>query len=483
VICLYQWKRQHGKKRNKGSTTGINIMKQYDYLIIGGGTAGLAIAFNAAETGMKTALIEKGPIGGTCHNVGCVPSKILIHQADLIVAIQRAEKFGIKAEISGVDFGAIMGKMRRHLEDGRKSLEDVLANTKNLDWFREECYFADEYGVRVGQETIKGSKIFIASGSRNQIPPIKGIEGIDYLTNESLLKLTKKPDSMIIIGGGYVASEYAHFFASVGTRVRILQDGERLLANEEPEISDALKAEMSKRMEIITGVRAVEVKTAGRGYVVRAKNTKTEEEKEFEAESILVATGRKSNADLIRVENAGIETDKRNYIKVDEFLQTNKRDIWAVGDAIDKQMFTHSADLEAGIAWHNATEQEKKKMNFDIVPHAVYSYPRIASVGMTEAAAAGKHKILVGVARYSDTLKGEIMLEDTGFAKAIVEKETGKILGFHIIGPHAPLLIQEVTNVIAKNGTIDDIKAGLHIFPTLSELIPEALGKLKEVKG
>ncbi len=454
-------------------------MKEYDYVIIGGGTAGLVLMYKAIDKGKRIALIDKGTIGGTCANTGCVPSKMLIYPADVVTTVQHAAKLGINTEINSIDFSAIMRRMREYVAENRKTMEEGLKDIKDVDYFWGEGHFVEDYTLETAGERIRGRQIFIASGSRGAIPPIKGLDTIDYLTNETLLGLTEKPESMIIIGGGYIAAEYGHFYAAMGTRVTIIQDIDRLLPDEEHEISDLLLQEFKKRMTIHTNTHAAEAQKDGGGCTIKGKDNKTGEMKSFTAQKVLVAVGRRSNADLLKVENTGIETDEKNYIKVSDHLETSKPNIWAFGDAIGRQMFTHAGDREAEIAWHNATSSSKKKMDFAVVPHAVYTHPQIASIGLTEKQAKKHQARLVGKASYSDIVIGNAMEQDIGFAKAIVEKQTRKILGFHIIGPDAPILLQEVTNAMSKGMSVDDIMEGLHIFPSLSELIPEALGNLE----
>jgi dihydrolipoamide dehydrogenase len=252
-----------------------------------------------------------------------------------------------------------------------------------------------------------------------------------------------------------------------------------LLAFEEPEISELLKNEMSKRMTLLFGSDAVEVRRSGKGYEVLLKNRESGAIEELQADVVMVSAGRTSNADLIRAENAGVETNESNYIKVDDYLRTNKKHIWALGDAIGRAMFTHAGDHEADLAWHNAMNRKKLSMDFQNVPHAVYTSPQIASIGLTEKKAREKYEILVGRASYSDTVMGEAMLEHNGFAKAVVEKGSGRILGFHIIGPHAAILIQEVVNAVLTRTDVRSITGSMHIFPALSNLVTETLGNVQ----
>jgi mycothione reductase len=453
-------------------------MKKYDVIVIGSG-CGVNIVEEALAHGMKVALIDKGPIGGTCANLGCIPSKMLIFAADRIIEAQEAKKLGVTASIQNVDFSFIMERMRKSVNKSQENMRQGLSHTEGLDFYEGEGHFTGEYTMGVNGKEIKGKKIFIASGSRPLIPPLKGLEDIDYLTNETVLQLKERPESLIIIGGGYIAVEYGHFFAAMGTKVTILEMADRLVLAEEPEISTVLKNELSRRMSIRTGVRAEEVKKNGDGAAVLVNDLKAGAKKEFAAQQILVAVGRRSNADLLKAENTGVEVDKKGFIKVNEYLETTKKSIYAVGDANGQQMFTHVANLEASLAADNAIHGSKVKMDYHAAPHAVYSHPQIASVGLTEENARKTHKILIGKAKYTDVAKGEAMMEKNGFAKAIAEEDTGKILGFHIIGPYAPILIQEVINAMESGGNIDEIRTSMHIHPSISELIPEVLGNLE----
>jgi dihydrolipoamide dehydrogenase len=453
-------------------------MKKYDVIVIGSGS-GMNIVEEALGHSLDVALVDKGPLGGTCPNLGCIPSKMLIFTADRIAEIQEAKKLGIEAEIRNIDFSSIMERMRKSIRENQEHMRHRLSHIENLGFYEGEGHFVDDYAIEVNGETIKGDKVFIASGSRPLIPPIKGLDSVDFLTNETVLQLKERPESLIIIGGGYVAVEYGHFFAAMGTRVTMLEMADRLVLAEEPEISELLKKELSRRMNVYTGFQAEEVKGNGRGVTVIVNDLKASRKKEFTAQRILVAVGRRSNADLLKVENTGVEVDKRGFVKVNEYLETTRKNIFAVGDANGQQMFTHVANVEALLAADNAIHGSKIKMDYSAAPHAVYSHPQIASVGLTEEAARKAHKILVGRAKYSDVAQGEAMMEKNSFAKAVVEADTEKILGFHIIGPYAPILIQEVIDAMASGKHIDQIQASMHIHPAITELIPAVFSNLE----
>jgi dihydrolipoamide dehydrogenase len=303
-----------------------------------------------------------------------------------------------------------------------------------------------------------------------------------YLTSDTVLQLQEAPKSLIIIGGGYIAAEYGHFFSAIGTKVTIIQRSPRLVPEEEPEVSYLLKEEMGKRMEIFTEYEATEAKETNGTKSVFAKNLKDGQVKQFSAEALLIAAGRVSNSDILRPEKTGVELDKNGFIKANEYLETGKRNIWAFGDAIGKQMFKHVANYEAEIAWHNAIHDHKAKMDYSAAPHAVFSHPQIASVGLKEQEAKQLgHKILVGRAEYKDTAQGLALGEPKGFVKVIVEHDTGKILGGHIIGPHASIIIQEIINaMVSEDKTFLPIIRAMHIHPAMPEVVQRAFANLAE---
>jgi dihydrolipoamide dehydrogenase len=456
-----------------------NGIKEYDVIVIGSGS-GANVVNPALSQGLSVALVDKGPLGGTCLNIGCIPSKMLTFPADRVVEIQEARKLGIDAEIKAIDFQAIMERMRRTVSESQNHMREGIGLVPDLDFYEEEGRFTDEDTLQVGNDRIRGRKIFIAAGVRPLIPPITGIGEVDYLTNDNVFELRERPGSILLIGGGYISAELGHFFAAMGTRVTILGRNARLAPQEEPEISALLKAKMMDRMDVHTDTEVIEVQQREEGVVVIARDRVTEEKGEFGAERILIASGRRSNADLLQVENAGIETDARGYVKVNDYLETNRENIWAFGDIIGRHMFRHVANRESAIAWHNSNHDHGVQMDYGAIPHAVFSYPQIASVGLTEAQARQEFDILVGRAGYMDVARGEAMMEEDGFAKAIVDGETGRILGFHIIGPYAPIVIQEVVTAMANDVQAGWLGRGMHIHPALPELIVNTLGNLRE---
>jgi len=456
-------------------------MEKFDVLVIGSGS-GMIVAANAVAGGFKTALIESGQIGGTCINRGCVPSKMLIYPADIAIMIHEAEKVGIAARIGSIDFATIMNRMHKLVREDVERQTKAVEVDPRITWFKDVAEFVSDYTLSAGDHVIKADKVFIVSGARPGIPPLKGIDEVDYLTSDTVLNLETLPKSIVIIGGGYIAAEYGHFFASLGTKVTIIQRSPRMLPEEEQEVSQLITEEMGKRMEILTNYEAIEVREKGNTKTVVTKGRVDSQVKEFPADTLLIAAGRVPNSDVLKPEKTGVELDKRGYIKVNEFLETRKKNIFAFGDAIGKQMFKHVANYEAQLAWHNSVHDNKVEVDYSAAPHAVFTHPQIASVGMKEGEALKSgRKILVGRAFYKDTAQGSAMVETKGFVKVIVEQKTGRILGGHIIGPYASMLIQEVINAMTTGDrTFLPIVRGLHIHPSMSEVVQNAFGNLKE---
>jgi mycothione reductase len=460
----------------------VRFMERFDVLVIGSGS-GMLVAAAAVESGFRTAVVDFGPMGGTCTNRGCIPSKMLIYPADVATLIREAGKLGVNASVDSINFQNIMARMHTLVNGDSGTQARAVEATHDLKWFKDVCEFTADYTLKVGNNTITAEHIFIASGARAKIPKLKGLENMEYLTSDTVLELEQPPKSLIILGGGYVGVEYAHFFSGIGTKTTLIQRPIKLLKEEEPEVSDLLKLELQKRMDTFTGFEAVEVKQENNQKVVVTRNLVDSSQKEFTAEALMVATGREPNSDLLKPEKTGAKLDERGYIKVNEFLETGKKNIWAFGDAIGKYMFKHVANYEAGIAWHNAVHDHKAEVDYSAVPHAVFSDPQVASVGLKEAEAKQQgHQILVGTAFYRNTAMGAAMGYADGFVKVIVEQKKGRILGAHIIGPEASILIQEIINAMnTTDRSYAPIMRSMHIHPAMPEVVQNAFGNLKPV--
>ncbi|MHA1839019.1 MAG: FAD-dependent oxidoreductase [Candidatus Ranarchaeia archaeon] len=308
-------------------------MKEYGLIVVGSG-AGMNIASTAYEHGMTVAVVEHGPMGGTCLNRGCIPTKILTYPADIIADVQESSRLNIHATVQSVDFNRLMSRMRETVRRDSESQGKAVDLADGIDWYKETGTFVKDYVLKIGKTTITSPLIIIASGSRPFIPPIKGLESVNYLTNKTVLELTEAPSSMIIVGGGYIACEFGHFFAAVGTKVTIIGRNPYLVKNEDHDVSVLLKRLLSKRMTVMTNYEVTRAWEDNGTKGVVARHRDNGDELQFEAASILIATGRRSNADLLKPERSSVKLDKKGYIVVDEYFRTSKEGIWAFGDAI-----------------------------------------------------------------------------------------------------------------------------------------------------
>jgi dihydrolipoamide dehydrogenase len=431
-----------------------------------------------ADTEMKVALIDKDEPGGICLTRGCIPSKMLLYPAELVRDIGKAGDFGIKASIESVDFKAVMDRMRTSISEDIEGIRHSYTHIHRMDFYNEVAEFVSPYTMKVGEETISAKMIFLCTGSKPAIPPVKGLNEIDFLTSDEVLELTELPSSLAIIGGGYIAAEYGHFFSAMGSKVTVIGRNAQFIPEEEPEVSTLAKKMMSEYMEILTDYEVVEVRSSSEGKTVIAKHRQTGEEKEVIASDILVATGRSPNTDILKPELGGIETDKHGWIKVNEHLETSMENVWAFGDANGKYLFKHVANHESSVVYYNAALKKKVKVDYHAVPHAVFSYPEIASVGMTEKQVIdtyGEGNLVIGFYRFQETAKGVAMSLGDEFVKVILDSKAQKILGAHIIGPQASVLIHQIIPLMyTETQDINPIMYAMDIHPSLSEVIKRA---------
>lgn len=459
-------------------------MDKFDLIVIGSG-AGTHVASQAVRSGLRVALVDKGPTGGTCLNTGCIPSKLLIYPADVIRTIQEASAVGVTASIDKIDFPKIMSRMHKVVDRSRTSLEAAIAAKQGLTYYQEKAEFIGDYLLKVGKRTITAPKFVIATGARSLVPPIPGLEETGYLDNVSLLKLETPPKSLIIIGAGYIGCEFGHFFSAMGTDVTLLGRSPLVLKGEDPEASEMLQKVLCQRMRVVTGQEVVSVERKDGKKVVSAKDVLSGKFSQFEADEILLAAGRRSNADMLHPEKTDVETDEHGWIKVNDYLETGKKDIWALGDATGKHMFRHTANYESKVVIHNLLEAKEKgdreKADYHAVPYAIFTHPQISGVGTKEAdALAAGLRVLVGRARYMDTAKGVAMAEENGFVKVILEEETGRILGASVVGSSASELVQQVVYLMnTEYQDLEPVTRSQVIHPTINEVLVKAFSELQ----
>jgi len=495
-------------------------MEKYDLVIIGSG-AGLNLMNSGLQRGMKVALVEGTKIGGTCLTRGCIPSKILVHPADLIREAEHAKKVGLHFKLEKIDWSSIAKRMWNQIDES-KLMEKGISTIPSVKLYKGIGEFTGDYEMEVksisGNKSLGkfiGDRFVLTSGARPFIPPIEGIEEVGYITNRNFFG-DKFPDqpwkSLIIIGGGVIAAEFAHIFSAMGTEVTIVEMLPRLVATEEPEISSFLAKNFKNFMTVLVNNKAIRAYNKKNLKVIVLEDTQTGKQTEVSAEEIFIAAGRKSNADLLKVENTGVETDNRGWIKTNEYLETNKKNIWCFGDANGLFQFRHKANYEAEICTNNifGSPEDKKSVDYSAVPWAIFTYPQIGHVGMTQAEAIEKgHEIFVAIKHYSSVAKGSAMGfekgdDDDGFVKLIVDK-TYRILGAHVVGPHAAVLVQPFVYLMNSGytciipeisgdenfmkdskecpeaGSFMPIYKSMVIHPSLNEVAGWAIGSLKPI--
>lgn len=447
-------------------------MNKFDLIIIGGGAAGFAAAMKANDLKARTLLVNNNTvgIGGTCVNVGCLPTKHLLYIAEFIQRIKEHRFIGLDSSVS-FDFRTVIDEKNKLVEKLRnEKYEKVLNSLSYVDFAEGNARFTSKTTVQVDNKTYESNKFIIATGSSANILPIKGMDKAEYLTNIEALQLKETPKSMIILGGRALALEFAQMFSRFGTEVTILQRSERIIPTEEPELADLLQQYLSdEAIEIHTKVKLKSIRQKGNEKIVKA--IVDGEENKFKAEQILMALGRRPNTSNVGVEEIGLSLGKKGEIVVDEEMKAIEN-IWAAGDITGEPMLETVAAREGMIAANNALSPEKKKMDYRVVPHAIFTDPQFAAVGLTDRQSNEKgmncrcHTVpleLVPKAQAIKNIKGAI--------KIVIDNDSQAIMGIHILAPQAADLIHEGVMILKNRMTIDEVIDTLHVFPTLSELI------------
>lgn len=456
----------------------MSEIERFDVAVIGGGS-GLTAAHYALEDGKSVALVDARPdaLGGTCVNFGCLPTKGLIASADVMRTIREAEKFGIELDQSSVraDFGRIMRSIRGARAERARGVREWVEGSMS-PFFGRAC-FVDEKVIEMEDgRRLTAEKIFLATGAHPAVPPIEGLGDVESLTNERALELEEMVRSLVIVGGGYIGCEFGHFFEAMGCEVTIVHpDPERLL-DEDDEIGEVFTKAFGERVRLEMGARVRRVERAGAG--VRVTYRRGGEEETVEAERVMIATGRAPNTEGLGLERTGVKVDEKGWIEVDDRLRTDHEDIYAYGDCIGRAMFKHTSSYEGKLAYENSQGADRV-VSYEANPHAVFGEPEVASVGLTERACRerGLDYEAASVA-YEGIAKGEILGSPAGLAKAIVERGTGRILGFHIAGPQAAILVQEVVLAMSRGLTADAVRNAIHIHPSMPELVQKVFTKV-----
>jgi mercuric reductase len=363
--------------------SNLEYTKVFDLIVIGGGSAGFAAAIKASQLNKKVAIVESGVIGGTCLNVGCIPTKNMLKAAEIYNYGKENPFVGFNLKQESLDFKEIIRQKNDLIADLRKvKYIDIYENDENITVLKGRAEFISQDTIQVNEKIYKASKYIITTGSRSSLAKIEGLENVGYLTNIEIMELDKLPETLIIIGGGSIAVEFAQMFARFGSEVTILQRS-RIVKNEELEISEALeKALKNEGINIVTGLsfkKAYEERNRKYVTIIKDGNEQT-----FEGEQLLVATGRVPNSDNMGLEKAEVKLDEKGFIMVNEYLQSSNPNIYAAGDVIGNYMLVTVDAHEGSVAGENAINNNIRNPNYKAVPHAIFTSPQVASVGLKE---------------------------------------------------------------------------------------------------
>jgi dihydrolipoamide dehydrogenase len=455
-------------------------MQKFDLIIIGSG--GGTKLRPASDFGKKVAIIEKDALGGTCLNRGCIPSKMLIHSAELVDELNDFKKFNL--HLNGkveVDFAALTKRVNSSVSNTSKSIEKAYSKNENVTYFHGHARFVGNKVVEVNGEKMTADKIYIAVGTRPAIPNIEGLKGTPFMTSTEALKAQKQPKSMIVIGGGYIATELGYFYGALGTKVDFVVRSKFLSSVDDEvrkEFTNAFKEKFNchlryttKKVSYDNGIFKVEI---------RCKDTK--ETKILQAESLFVATGIKPNSDDLGLENTEIKVSEKGYIEVDDYLQTSVEGVYALGDIIGRYFFRHSVNYEGEYLFNqHYLKEKKKKITYPKMPFAVFTNPQIAGVGETEEELINSGvQYFKGTNSYSSSaMGGDALQSEYGFCKLLFESKTRKLLAAHIIGKEASNMIHMLIAFINMGATLDDLLSTIYIHPALPEIVRNAARKAK----
>lgn len=450
---------------------------RYDLAIIGGGSAGISAADLARALGASVALIEREKLGGECLYTGCVPSKALLHAAQVVANVRAATSVGLRATLEPTDLGPVMDSVKRATERvyiETDAPEHLLA--QGIDVAFGAARFRSPRELQVNGQTVTARHYLIATGSHPAIPPIPGLAETGFLTNETIFSLRELPARLAIIGGGPIGCELGQAFARLGSQVTILQRPARLLPKDEPEASALLQARLvSEGVMVLLEATVKHVMRSAQGITLTAHVG--QEMQQIESDAILIATGRAPNVASLDLDVAGVQYDAQRGVHVDAFLRASNPHIYAAGDVTGGYLFAHAAARDARLAVRNALFPGARKRDTHVMPWATFTEPEIAHVGLTEVEARSQHGATVQVTTqaYSGVDRAVTDGATTGFVK-LVHTAKGQLLGAQIVGPRAGDNINELTLALAQRLTLGQIAAATHVYPTLALAIQQAAG-------
>ena len=456
--------------------------QQFDAIVVGTGQSGPSLAGRLASEGLNTAVLERHLFGGTCVNVGCTPTKALVASARAAHMARRAADFGVIVDGSvSVDMKRVKARKDDLVRPSTEGIEKWLTNTPNMTVFKGHGRLESANTVSVNGESLQADKIFLNVGARAFVPDMPGLDEIDYLTNSSMMELDFLPEHLVVIGGSYIGLEFAQMYRRFGSRVTVIEMADRLTTREDDDTSEAVKEILeAEGVNVRLNAECLAVERRGDDVVVKLECS--DDPKEVTGSDLLLAVGRVPNTDDLGLDKAGVDTDERGFIPVDDQLRTNVSGIWAIGDVNRRGAFTHTSYNDFEIVAANLFDDDPRRVTDRIPTYALYIDPPLGRAGMTEREVRESgRKALIGKRAMKRIARAKEKGETQGFMKILIDAETEKILGAAILGVGGDEIVHSVLDVMYADAPYTVIKRAVHIHPTVTELIPTMLGELKEL--
>ncbi len=447
------------------------MKRDYDLAIVGSGSAAFAAAIKAREQNARVVMVERGTIGGTCVNIGCVPSKTLLRAAEVYHLAGHHPFAGIETHAGAVDFGAMVEQKNRLVGSLRRDKYANLVDEYGWELIISEgdARFLADTTLGVGPHTIRAANYLIATGARPAVPPFPGLAEAGYLTSTTAMDLTALPRSLVVLGAGYIALELVQLFRQLGTEVTLLQRGQRLLPEYEPEVAEAVQAMLLREgVEVLTGTH---VERVARDAEVRRMHVGVDgASRVLDAEHVLVATGRAPNVEALDLLAAGVEPDAHGALVVDEHLRTTNSRIVAAGDVTLAPQFVYVAAYQGGLAAENALNGAAKPADLTALPGVIFTDPQVATVGLTEEQARAEgYEVKSSVLPVSAVPRAQVNHEDVGVFKLVADAVTDRLLGAHVVAGNAGDVIHAATLAVKHRLTVADLVDGFAPYLTISE--------------
>ncbi|WNG84616.1 FAD-containing oxidoreductase [Mycobacterium sp. ITM-2016-00316] len=449
----------------------------FDAIIVGAGQAGPPLAGRLTEAGQRVAVIERQLVGGTCVNYGCIPTKTLVASAHAAHIARRGAEFGIGTGEVTVDMAKVKARKDQIVRTDRNGVENWLQGMDGATLLRGHARFTDPHTIDLDGRLLRAERIFLNVGGRAVVPDMPGLSDIDYLTNVSVLELDSVPEHLVVIGGSYIALEFAQMYRRFGARVTVIERGPRLTSREDEDVSAAIRGILeAEGIEIHTGADDIRFTKLQNGFEVTTRSGAAP----IVGSHALIAVGRVPNTDDLGLENAGVRTDGRGYIEVDDTLRTNVEHIWAMGDCNGKGAFTHTSYNDFEIVAANLLDDDPRRVSDRVPTYALYIDPPLGRAGMTadEVRRSGR-KALVGTRPMTRVGRAVEKGETQGFMKVVVDADTEEILGASILGVGGDEVVHAILDVMTAKLPYTAISRTMHIHPTVSELVPTLLQDLK----